>query len=501
MRLEEARQEFARIQKRIAAMNYAIDLLFLDGETVAPPKSASNRVTTVEILNDELYNIKFGEQTTEIAELILENQDQLDLVEKRSLAILKRASDRMKSVPKEEYVKLQSLITTTRNAWHVASEENDYEILCPHLENVYDKVREFAVNYGQGTNPYDYCLESYEPGSNTEIYDRLFDGVKKDVVPLLKEIADRPPVDDSCLMGDYSVAKQEALSKYIMELMGLDMDRVGFATAEHPVTRRLGSHFDERITTRYSRKDFTFSLYTVLFGCGYALAEMGQDDNVAYTLADGSASIGIMEGQTRFYEHIIGRSRAFINCIYPKLKSLFPPSIKDSTPEDLYLAVNKVSAGPIRIGSDEVTNNLHILVRYELEKALMNKDLSFKELPDAWADKYMEYLGVEVTDNVQGVLQDMLWADGAMGYFPTAVLGNAYSALIREKMSRDLNIEECVRDGNIECINRWNREHVWNHIGLYDGAEVVEKSLGTTAMDISAHTEYLRNKYSEIYKL
>ena len=501
MNLEEARQEFARIQKRIAAMDYAIELLFLDGETVAPPKSATNRVTTVEILNEELYNLKFGEETAAIMDQLLEHEDQLTLVESRSIEVLKRTLNRLKNVPKEEYVKQQSLITAARNAWHIASEEDNYEILCPHLEKVYDNIRGFAKEYNPEMNPYDYCLDAYEPGSNTELYDKLFDGVRRDIVPLLREIREKPQVDDSCLMGDYSVEKQEKLSLYIMELMGLDLNRVGLATAEHPIARRLGSHFDERITTRYSRKDFTFSLYNILFGCGFTLSEMGQEDDVAYTVADGSASIGIMEGQTRFYEHIIGRSRPFIHYIYPKLKSLFPTSIKDSSPEDLYLAVNKVSPGPIRIGSDEITNSLHILVRYELEKALINKELSFKDLPQAWNEKYMEYLGVEVKNNNQGVLQDMLWADGAMGYFPTAVLGNTYSALMREKMSQDIDIEACVREGNIACINEWNREHVWKYIGLYDPGTIMERFLGVDSVDSSAHVEYLKKKYSGIYKL
>ena len=501
MNLEQSREEFAKLQKSITSLNHVIDLLFFDGETAAPPKSVSNRIFTMEILNDELFNLKYGERTMELMEYLLENESELSLVERRSLEVLKRASDRMKSVPKEEYIKYRSLITTAGNAWHMANEENDYELLRPHLEKVFDMVRELASFDSSVDNPYDYCLENFEPGSSTKFYDAFFDGVRRDIVPLLKEIMTRPPVDDSCLRGDYSVAKQEELAKYIMNIMGVDMNHVGFSTSEHPFTKRMGSHFDERITTRYSRSDFTFSLYTILFGCGYALAETGQDDEIAYTLADGSASIGIMEGQTRFYEHIVGRSKPFIKCIYPKLKSLFPTSIKDSSPEDLYLAVNNVHAGPIRVGSDEVTNNLHILVRYELEKALLNKELSFKDLPDAWAEKYMEYLGVEVKDHNQGVLQDLLWADGAIGYFPTAVLGNAYSALMLEKMKEDVDIDLCAREENMEPINQWNRDHVWKYMGLYDAHTVMEKFLGVSTLDSGAYIDYLKRKYSEIYKL
>jgi len=501
MDLEKSRQDFAKLQRKITTYNYAMDLMYFDGETAAPASAASNRIATLEILNDELYSLKLGDETAELMAFLLENEDQLSLVERRSLEVLKREFDRTKSITKEGFIKYQSLLSATRDAWHLANEENDYEILRPHLEKVFDSVRDLASAYNPDMKPYDYCLDRYEPGSNENFYDGVFEGVRRDVVPLLREIMEKPQVDDSCLKGDYSVEKQETLARYIMELMGVDMTKVALSTSEHPFTRRMGSHFDERITTRYSRSDFTFSLYTILFGCGFALTETGQDDELAYTLADGSASIGIMEGQTRFYEHIIGRSLPFMEHIYPKLKSLFPTSIKDSSPEDLYLAVNKVSAGPIRIGSDEVTNNLHILVRYELEKALMNRDLSFADLPDAWAEKYRDYLGVEVKDHAKGVLQDVLWADAAIGYFPTAVLGNAYSALMLAKMIEDVDIEGCIREGNIGCINDWNREHVWKHIGLHDAYTVMGKFVGSPFIDSEAYIKYLRAKFTGIYNL
>ncbi len=501
MDIEQSRQEFARLQKKITSINHVLDLLFFDAETAAPASAARNRISTLEVINDDLFNLKFGEKTTELVEHLREHESELSIEERRSLNLLKREEERTKRVSKEEYIAYQNLLASAQEAWHRANEESDYEYFRPYLERIFETARGFASNAGFEANAYDYCLEFHEPGSTTKMYDVVFDGVKREIVPMLREIMKRPPVDDSCLKGDYSVAKQEELAKYLMEILGLDMTKVGLSTSEHPFTKRMGSHFDERITTRYSRKDFTFSLYTILFGCGYALTEMGQGDEVAYTLADGSASFGIMEAQTRLYENAFGRSKPFIKYIYPKLKQLFPTSIRDSSPEDLYLAVNKVSAGPIRMGSDELTNNIHVLIRYEMEKALMNKDLSFKELPDAWAEKYKECLGVEVKDHAHGVLQDMLWADAAIGYFPTAVLGNVYSALILKRMVEDINPEECIIKGDFASINNWNREHVWKHIGLYDSPTVMEKFVGVSSIDINPYAQYLRYKYSEIYKI
>ena len=501
MDFEKARLEFAKIQKTIAAMRHAIDLIFFDQETAAPPKSGPNRFNTLEVLSEELFSLKFGEKTTEIVETLLEHEAELSVVERRSLKLLKNEAKHMQCTTKSEYIQFQNLIAASQDAWHAAKEQNDYEVLRPYLEKIFNRVRELAECYNPGIDPYDSCLDKYEPGSNTQVYDVVFDSVREEIVPLLHAVMEKPPIDDSCIKGDYSVKKQEALSLYIMKLLGLDMDRVGLSTTEHPFFRRMGSHFDERITTRYHRNDFTFSLYTVIFGCGYALADMGQGDDVAYTLAEGSASIGIMEGQTRFYENIIGRSKPFIESIYPELKSLFPNSIRESSPADLYRAINKVTTGPIRMGSDELTNNVHVLVRYELEKALMDKSLSFKDLPDAWREKYKDYLNVEVKNHNEGVLQDFIWTDAYIGYFPTAVLGNAYSALMLAKMKEEIDVEGCVRNGNYDLINQWNREHIWKYIGLYDSRTVMSEYAGIDSVDSATYVKYLKDKYSKIYNL
>ena len=206
------------------------------------------------------------------------------------------------------------------------------------------------------------------------------------------------------------------------------------------------------------------------------------------------------EGQTYFYENIIGRSRAFIELMYPKLKELFPNQIERFTPDDLYLAVNKVNAGPIRIGSDEVSNNLHILVRYEIEKALMDKSLSVKDLPDAWAEKYKEYLGVEVSNPVQGVLQDIHWAHGSSGYFPTSLLGRCYSAITAEKMREEVSIESEVLAGDFSNINQWNKDHIWRKAGLYETEDVMKEIAGWP-VTADAYIKYLKAKYSELYSL
>ena len=500
MQLEKARIEFAQLQRRISAIEHATSLVFFDGETSAPPDTADNRIRTLEVLNDTIYKLKFGDETTRVTDYLRENEEQLTFLEKRSLELLKRESDRIKSVPKEKYIQYESLISKAQDALHRANDNQDYDAFLPYLEEIVERLSEFAAYSDSGLSTYDYYLDKYETGMNTEKYDKIFDVIKAEVPPLLQEIMARPQVDDSCLKGDFPSDKQADLAVYIMELLRLDLGKVGLATGDHPFTSKMGSPHDERIVTKYSRKDFSFSLYNMLFECGHTLSEMGQQDQVLYTLIEGTATFGLLEAQTRFYENVVGRSREFIEFLYPELETLFPETVGNYSSEELYRAVNKVQPSPIRIGSDEVTNNLHVLVRYEVEKAVMDGSLSVRDLPDAWAEKYKKYLNVEVKNPVQGLLQDIHWSSGDIGYFPTAALGNIYLALTVDKMNEDIDLSQCIREGYFETINKWNREHIWKNTGLYDTKDVMEKFVGVHT-DCEPYIRYLKGKYREIYSI
>ena len=275
---------------------------------------------------------------------------------------------------------------------------------------------------------------------------------------------------------------------------------MGLARAEHPFTLSLGSHLDERIATRCSKDNIASTLYTILNQGGHALYETGQADNLAYTVLDGAAALSLTESQGRFYENIIGRSRAFIEYIYPELVELFPVPIGSYSTEEIYRAVNRVEAGCSRIGADELTYNLHVLVRYELEKAMLRGELPIKELPVVWNQKCKEYLGIDIPDDLSGVLQDIHWPFGSFGYFPLYVLGNVFSAQITEKMGEEVNVYDCVAEGNFELINTWNKDKIWKYGGLFKSKEIMEKYVGVQ-ISSDAYIEYLRNKYTEIYKL
>ena len=500
MDLEKARIEFSDLQKKISAFNHATALIYFDGETFAPSETLDNRAHSLEILNDELYQLKTGEKTVELLDYLEENKDWLTVRERRSLEFMQRELRKKKSIPKDEYVEYEHLLAEAQDAWHRAREEDDFDILCPYLEKIFDSVRRFASYCAPDKDPYDYCLDNYEEGLESKTCDKIFDSIKANIIPLVHKITERPQIDNSCLRGDFSAEDQESLAIYIMELLKINMNRVGLATSEHPFVSFMGSHYDERITTKYSRKDYSSSLYTVMHEVGHVLYDMGQPDNLAYTVLDGGTSMVLLESQARFYENIVGRSKTFIEYIYPTLEELFPDPISEYTPEDIYKAVNMVEPGLNRIDSDELTFNIHVLIRYELEKAIMHNELQVKDLPKAWAEKYKEYLGVEVKDYANGILQDIHWPFGAIGYFPAYVLGNAYAANITEKMKEDIDLEECLAEGNFALINLWNKEHIWKHGGLYNSKEIMEKYVGVE-FTAEPFINYLENKYKEVYEL
>ena len=500
MDLERARVEFSDLQKRICAFMHATELIYFDGETVGPPGTADNRAHAQELLNEELFILSSGPETLELINYLDENRDWLSVKERKAVEFFLKEANRKKNIPPEEYGRYGALLSEAQASWHAAREANDFSILAPKLDEIVSTLRNFAKYNVPDKDSYDYCLEQYEESINSEICDSLFDSLKSEIIPLLAAIKEKPQIDDSCIKGDFLEEDLQEMAVYILDLIGIDLNRVGLSKAEHPFTISLGSHYDERIATRYSKSDLGKSLYTILNQGGHALYETGQADNLAYTVLDGAASLSLTESQGRFYENVIGRSRSFIEYIYPELVELFPIPIGSYSTEDIYRAVNKVDPGCIRINSDELSYNLHVIVRYELEKAMLHGDLQVKDLPDAWNQKYKEYLGVDVPDDLNGVLQDIHWPFGSFGYFPLYLLGNIFSAQITQKMNEEFNIYDYVGEGNYKLINFWNKDKIWKYGGLFSTKEIMEKYVGTP-ISAEAYIKYLKEKYADIYKL
>ncbi len=499
MTLEEARTQLDALQKKISAYDHALGLMSYDGLTSAPKGTAANRAQSMGVLSEELYRLSTGRETVELLEYLDENRDILDRRERRTVFLMLKDIRRMQRIPMQEYVEYQKLLVEADDVWHTAKERSDWAMFRPLLERIFDTVKRFAAYCAPEKDPYDYWLSEFEEGIDRRRCDDFFNTLRAGIVPLLERVRAKPQLDGTMLHGYFPAAAQKRFSYKLMELIGLDLSHVGLATTEHPFTTSLGSHLDERITTHYHEDDFTSSMFSVIHEGGHALYDTGSDDSLAWTVLDGGVSMGIHESQSRFFENILGRSRAFCEYIFPVAQAYFP-ELSLHTAEDFYRAVNRAEPGCIRIEADELTYALHIMVRYELEKRVMAGDMPVAELPGEWNRLYKEFLGVDVPDDRSGVLQDSHWSGGAVGYFPSYALGSAYGAQFLRKMRESVDVDDCMRRGDFAPVNAWLRERIWRHGGLYPPEELFRNAVGEP-FDPTVFVDYLNRKYSELYDL
>ena len=398
----------------------------------------------------------------------------------------------LKKVPKKE------LCNRADDVWHKAKAQDDFALFCPVLQELVDYNRRFAGYYDASKAPYDALLNEYERGVDRKMLDSFFATLREGLVPLIHKIGEKPQIDDSFLHQEYPAAQQKAFADYLMEVMGLDRSHCGLGETEHPFTLEFNNK-DVRITTNYDEHNVASSMYSVLHEGGHALYELGIRDDLQYTCLAGGVSMGVHESQSRFYENLIGRSRPFVEAIYPKVQEFFPRQLGGVSAEQFYRAINKAQPSLIRTEADELTYCLHVMVRYEIEKQLIGGTLEAKDVPAVWAKLYKEYLGIEVPNDRDGCLQDSHWSGGAFGYFPSYALGSAYGAQMLRRMEQDVDVWGAAARGDLTPITAWLREKVHQYGGLMEPADVVKNACG----DFSAedYLQYLTRKYTELYGL
>ena len=500
MELKEALTKLAALQAKMSAYYHAMSLIHYDGATTAPKGTAQNRAQTLGVLSEETYKLSTGEETVELLEYLDAHKNELDEKSSRMVFLMLKSIREMQKIPMDEYIAYQQLLVEADDVWHTAKETSDFALFCPLLEKIFEFQKKMAAYCAPEMHPYNYCLNTYEDGLTMEKCDEFFAALRSRLVPLIKRIGEREQLSNACVKGDFDEYEQEKFALVLMKTMGIDLDHCGLGTTEHPFTTSFGSHHDVRITTNYSREDLSSSMFSVIHEGGHALYDMGSADDLAYTVLDGGVSMGIHESQSRFYENLLGRSRAFVEYIFPKMCECFPEQMKGYTAEDIYRAINLVTPSLIRTEADEVTYCLHVMVRYELEKRVISGELAVKDLPSEWNRLYYEYLGVEVPNDREGVLQDSHWSGGGIGYFPSYALGSAYGAQLLRKMRESVDVDACLREGNFAPINEWNREHIWKLGALYKPADLLEMALGEK-FDPFVYTDYLEKKYGELYEL
>ena len=499
MNLQEALAALDTLQRKMAAYNHAVNLIYYDGSTVAPSGSADNRGESIAILSEAGYELSTCQATEDLLELLWSHKDELNESQQRMVFLLRKSLEELRKIPVEDYVAYQRLVNESENVWHRAKTENDYASFCPYIDKIVAFNKKFAAYVRPDMDAYEYCLDSFEEGLTRAACEEFFSALRQSLTPLIRRVcaAENKP-DASRLLFHAPIEKQRQLSDYLMDVLGMDRAHCTIGETEHPFTTGF-TKYDCRITTHYYEDNLASSMYSVIHEAGHGMYDMGVRDEFAYTCLGEGCSMAVHESQSRFFENIIGRSRAFVRLVAPKMRELFP-ELMDIDDESLYRAINESHPSLIRTEADELTYCQHVMVRYELEKALFDGKTTAKDLPAEWNRLYKEYLGVDVPDDRQGVLQDSHWAGGMFGYFPSYALGSAYGAQLLDKMSSCMDVFGEVEKGNLEPVRKWLRENIWQHGRLYTPGVLMENAFGGK-FDASFYVDYLKKKFEDIYQL
>ena len=498
--LSQAIARLNEMEATAAAYGHAMGLLSVDASTAAPAASAPGRGNTMAVLSTVVYNLTADPGNMDLIRYLEAHAEELTPIQKRQTELLRKQVEQLSRIPQEEYVAYSVLMNEADVVWRNAKVNNDFASFAPVLEKIVAFNRKFAGYYNAELPTYDALLNEYEEGLNTKTLDAFFARLRSELVPLIHAIGKAEQIDNSFLHVHYPVNPQKEFTDYLMDAMGLDKSRCVIAESEHPFTAGFNNR-DVRITTHYYENDLSFAMFSTIHEGGHAIYEMGMDDAYNGTSISGGASMSIHESQSRFYENLIGRSRPFIEKVFPRMQEIFPEQLAGVTAEDLFRAVNRVEPSLVRTESDELTYCMHIMIRYELEKQLMEGTLEVKDVPAAWNKLYKDYLGVDVPDDTRGCLQDSHWSGGMIGYFPSYALGSAYGVQMKHVLENELgaSLEELVAADRIGDVTAWLGKKIHRHSAMYKPMDLFRSVCGE--FDPKFYTDYLKEKYTRLYNL
>ncbi len=413
-----------------------------------------------------------------------------------------RSYRREKKLPAAFVQELSELTSKAQSVWAQARAKEDFSLFLPSLKRIIELKRKEAELVSYKESPYDALLDTYEPGLTSAQVSQVFTELRDFLKPFIQTLQEkkRATPDPKITHGTFPIAEQEAFNRWVAERMGFDFEAGRLDRSTHPFSS--GFHpLDVRLTTRYDEHDVLYALGSTIHETGHGLYEQGLPLKYTGTPLGESVSYSIHESQSRIWENTIGKSRAFLQAIYPELQSRFPKPFAKIPLETMYQLVNRVTPSFIRTESDEVTYNLHIIVRYELERDLMEGQLKAKDLPEAWNAKMKDYLGVTVKNDREGVLQDVHWSAGLFGYFPTYALGNLYAAQFYQALRTQVpTAEKALQKGNCSPTRDWLRTNIHAHGKRYTSAELIKKVTGKP-LSAQFFIDYLNTKYGELYGL
>lgn len=494
--------ELKTLLHRVHDLNMAAAVLEWDQETHMPTGSAmarANQVGTLRRLAHEHFtDDRVGDLLEQLAPQVADHDPAS--FEASLVRVARRDYEKARKIPAAMVAEMAQAVALGKEGWKAARETDTFATFTPHLERLVALNRQKADILGYEAHVYDALLDQFEPGLTTAVVDAVFADLRSELVPLVQAIAEKPAPDDACLHQPFEADAQWQFGLDVIRAFGYDFDRGRQDHSAHPFTTTF-SITDVRITTRVDPQFFSPAFFGTLHEAGHALYEQGIDHALERTLLAEGTSLGMHESQSRLWENLVGRSAAFWAHYYPQGQQAFPKALGGVSEETFYRAINKVVPSLIRVEADEVTYNLHIMLRFELEKSLMEGTLAVADLPEAWNAKMRAYFDLTPPTDADGVLQDIHWSLGAFGYFPTYALGNLMSTQLFDAARRALgDLDGQIRQGHFADLLGWLRTHV-HHPGRTRTADEILHATTGHGLDATSWLRYVRQKYGALYEL
>ena len=480
----------------------ALSLLGWDQQVNMPPGGAEGRsyqISTLEkVIHEKMTSSEIGALLDEVQPYV--EQLDPDSDDARLVKVIRRDYEKRIKVPADLVAEFAQVTSLGQQVWQTARAENNFAKFQPYLEQIFELRRRYADCFAPYDHVYDPLLDDYEPGLKTSEVKAIFDGLRPQQVALIQSIAEQPQVDNSFLYQPFDEATQWDFGVSVITKFGYDWQRGRQDKSVHPFTQEFGMN-DVRITTRINPTYLGSALFGTMHEAGHALYEQGVDPALARTPMAHGASYAMHESQSRMWENFVGRSLAFWEHFYPQLYQVFPEQLKGVSLGRFYKGINKVKPSLIRVEADEATYNMHIMLRLELEIELAEGSLAVKDLPEAWNARMEEYLGVTPPDDAQGLMQDVHWSIGYIGYFSTYALGNLVAAQLWERINADIpDLAGQFRQGEFTALLSWLRSNLHRHGAKFEPQELLQRLTGSKITP-DPYLRYLHNKFEAIYGL
>jgi len=506
--VNEKLRRLKEIDREHRLLGHVAAVLHWDQETYMPDGAVQERADQLSLLSglmhDRITQPEIGEILSTLGvsfepDPLPEVPETFGGVDRAFLRELARLYRRSTKIPRRLVTELAKQTALGQHVWAEARKAADFSGFAGQLSVILGLVREVSACLGFAEHPYDPLLDEYEPRMKTAEVEEVFTGLSAGLRKLLDRIqGSGKSVDTNFLHRDYEIEKQNLFSLQVLKAIGYDFNRGRLDESAHPFTTTLGSS-DVRITTRYNTNFFPAGIFGTIHECGHGLYDLGFAEDLQGSLLAEGTSLGVHESQSRMWENLVGRSLPFWNHFFPELKKLFPGALEEVDLRRFYEGVNRVAPSFIRVEADEVTYNLHILLRFELEKQLITADLAVEDLPDAWNAMMKELLGLTPPDDAQGVLQDIHWSGGMIGYFPTYALGNLYAAQFFQALRREVpDWKRQLEQGHFEAILDWLRRNVHKHGRIYSAQELCSRITGET-LSPRHLLDHFEKKFGDIY--